>query len=586
MEIVPGVYETLISKAIEDRLRSFPKNQYLVKKEDIDSADSYKILADYLAEVVANILKSHFCEKDRKDTISNQVNVVNRILKFIEEEWDTQHVDYRISNLFTGGNDISMDDEVRRDIQTADNIDLIVSFIKFEGLRLLYDDLLKFVERNGTKLRILTTTYMGATDPKAIRKLYELRQYGQVDIRASYNTKQERLHAKSYIFHRNNGFDTAYIGSSNISRSALTKGLEWNIRVTSVENRHIISKTQATFDNYWNSYDFEPIDDEDALKRFEDAIRKERNYNDSNNNEVEYITRFERKTHQIKVLAKLQYEREMIHSRKNLIIAATGTGKTAISAFDFKDYNQQCIKEKGRKARLLFIVHREKILKQARFTFRSVMVDANFGEIWTGRTQPNYSSNLDHLFITIQTLNNNWDTIEQMGCDYYDYVVIDEVHHSQAGSYRSIFEKLKPEIFIGLTATPERMDGKEIKPDFNNRFAAEIRLREALDQQLLAPFDYFCVTDDSVDLSKIEYKYSGIDTLNRKIKKGDYLGKVKIMYQGDTLDTYKVYLDKDIKYYNYYLLLIPLVIIILIIRIKIKLKKSKRKIKRPFKRKR
>lgn len=543
MEIVPGVYETLISKAIEDKLRSLPKNQYLVKKEDIDSADSYKILADYLAEVVANILKSHFSEKDRKDTISNQVNVVNRILKFIEEEWDTQHVEtspeqlseesklqflrgvyykvgytqeqveekaknhpvsgYRISNLFTGGNDISMDDEVRRDIQTADNIDLIVSFIKFEGLRLLYDDLLKFVERNGTKLRILTTTYMGATDPKAIRKLYELRQYGQVDIRASYNTKQERLHAKSYIFHRNNGFDTAYIGSSNISRSALTKGLEWNIRVTSVENRHIISKTQATFDNYWNSYDFEPIDNEDALKRFEDAIRKERNYNDSNNNEIEYITRFERKTHQIKVLDKLQYEREIIHSRKNLIIAATGTGKTAISAFDFKDYNQQCIKEKGRKARLLFIVHREKILKQARFTFRSVMVDANFGEIWTGRIQPHYSSNLDHLFITIQTLNNNWDTIEQMGCDYYDYVVIDEVHHSQAGSYRNIFEKLKPEIFIGLTATPERMDGKEIKPDFNNRFAAEIRLREALDQLLLAPFDYFCVTDDSVDLSKI-----------------------------------------------------------------------------------
>ena len=340
MEIVPGVYETLISKAIEERLRSFPNNQYLVKKEDIDSADSYKILADYLAEVVANILKSHFSKKDREVTISNQVNVINRILKFIEEEWDTQHVEtspeqlseesklqflrgiynkvgytqeqieekaknhpvsgYRVSNLFTGGNDISMDDEVRRDIQTADSIDLIVSFIKFEGLRLLYDDLLHFVEREGTKLRILTTTYMGATDPKAIRKLYELRQYGQVSIRASYNTKQERLHAKSYIFHRNNGFDTAYIGSSNISRSALTKGLEWNIRVTSIENRHIISKTQATFDNYWSSADFEPIENEDALKRFENAIWKERNHEDSNNNEIEYITRFERKTHQIR----------------------------------------------------------------------------------------------------------------------------------------------------------------------------------------------------------------------------------------------------------------------------------------------
>ena len=131
------------------------------------------------------------------------------------------------------------------------------------------------------------------------------------------------------------------------------------------------------------------------------------------------------------------------------------------------------------------------------------MLDSNFGEIWTGRIQPNTSSNLDHLFITIQTLNNNWDIIERMGREYYDYVVIDEVHHSQAGSYRSVFERLSPRIFIGLTATPERMDGKEIKPDFNDRFAAEIRLQEALDQQLLCPFDYFCVTDDSVNLSNV-----------------------------------------------------------------------------------
>ena len=543
MEIVPGVYETLISQAIEEKLSVFPENMYLVKKEDIDSADSYKMLAAYLAEVVAGILKSHFCTKDKKVTISNQVEVINRILKFIENEWDTQNVKttpdqlseeskmqflrgiyskvgytpeqveekaknhpisgYRVSNLFTGGNDISMDAEIRRDIQTADNIDLIVSFIKFEGVRLLMDDLRKFVSRPGAKLRVMTTTYVGATDPKAIEILYGLKQYGNVEIRASYNTKQERLHAKAYIFHRNNGFDTAYIGSSNISRSALTKGLEWNMRVTSMENQHIINKTQAAFENYWSCDDFEPIDSENALKRFEDAIWKERHKKSSNSSETEFIVRFERKTHQIKVLEKLQYEREIIHSYKNLIIAATGTGKTAISAFDFKDFNRRCIQEKGRNARLLFVVHREKILKQARSTFRSVMLDSNFGEIWTGRIQPNVSSNLDHLFITIQTLNNNWDTIERMGREYYDYVVIDEVHHSQAGSYRSVFERLSPRIIIGLTATPERMDGREIKPDFNDRFAAEIRLQEALDQQLLCPFDYFCVTDDSVNLSNV-----------------------------------------------------------------------------------
>lgn len=543
-ELSVGVYETLISQAIKEKLADFSTSQYHIQKESIDSAESYKMLAEYLTEIVSGILKSYFRHKDSKDTISAQVDVINRILKFIEDEWNAEGVDtksemlskeneqqflrgiyskvgysdlqiqkkalnhpvsgYRVSSLFTGGNDISMDDEIRRDIQTADNIDLIVSFIKFEGLRLLIEDLREFVSKENTRLRVMTTTYMGATDPKAIRMLYELRKLGDVEIRASFNTKQERLHAKSYIFSRNSNFDTAYIGSSNMSRSALTKGLEWNIRVTSVENPHIINKTKATFENYWNSDDFESIDTEEQLNKFEEAIRNERFHgNGKINDDVEYITRFERKTHQIKVLEKLQFERQIVHSNRNLIIAATGTGKTAISAFDFKDYNKQCLKEKGRKARLLFVVHREKILKQARRTFRSVMVDGNFGEIWTGRIQPGFRSDLSQLFITIQTLNNNWEVIERMGDDYYDYVVIDEVHHSAAGSYRDLFCRLKPEIFVGLTATPERMDGKEIKPDFNGRFAAEIRLQEALNQQLLAPFDYFCVTDDSVDLSRI-----------------------------------------------------------------------------------
>ena len=551
MEIVPGVYETLISQAIEEKLAGFPDADYLIKKEDIDSADSYKRLADYLADVVSGILKEYFRDKDAKTTISKQVDVVNRILKFIEDEWRTEQIDteqdqlseesklqflrgiyskigyteeqieakaknhpvsgYRVSNLFTGGNDISMDDEVRRDIQTADQIDLVVSFIKFEGLRLLIDELKKFVQRIGTRLRVITTTYMGATDPKAIRRLYELAQLGDVTIRASFNTQQERLHAKAYIFNRHNGFNTAYIGSSNLSRSALTKGLEWNMRVTSVENPHIINKTKATFDNYWNSDDFEPIDSEEALKRFEDAIWQERHQDSDKDGQPEYIVRFERKTHQIRVLEKLQYERDVVHSNRNLIIAATGTGKTAISAFDFKDFDKRMVKENGRHARLLFVVHREKILKQARSTFRSVMVDANFGEIWTGRISPSRSGNLNHLFTTIQTLNNHWDDIILMGPDYYDYVVIDEVHHSQAGSYREIFSRLQPKIFIGLTATPERMDGKDIKPDFNDRFAAEIRLEEALNQQLLAPFDYFCVTDDSVDLSRIACRGDAYD---------------------------------------------------------------------------
>lgn len=569
MELIPGVYETLISVAIERKLQELPQDSYLVSKTRIDSADSYKVLSNYLGEVVCQILKNEFIDRNAETTISSQVDVVNRILKFIEDEWKCNDVltsdfqlseenklqflrgiykkvgytdeqveeraknhpisGYRVSSLFTGGNDISIDDEIKRDIQTADKIDFVVSFIKFEGLRLIYQDLKDFLSRPGAKLRIMTTTYMGATDPKAIRKLFELKEFGDVEIRASFNNNQERLHAKAYIFDRNNGFDTAYIGSSNLSRTALTKGLEWNMRVTSVENAHIINKTKATFDNYWNSDDFEIIDSEEKLKLFENAISeikyaKARGKNGQSDNGIEYVVRFERKTHQIKVLEKLQFERDQMDSYKNLIIAATGTGKTAISAFDYKDFNKGVLKSKGRKARLLFIAHREKILKQARSTFRSVMVDANFGEIWTGRISPSASGSIEHLFITIQTLNNNWDVFERLGKDYYDYIVIDEVHHSQAGSYREAFQRFSPKIFLGLTATPERMDGKEIKPDFNNRFASEIRLQEALDQRLLSPFDYFCITDDTVDLSHIKcngdaYDKGMLTNLYRKCNK-------------------------------------------------------------------
>ena len=541
MKLVEGVYESLISTAISEKLqRDFPERFYHVEKEPIDSAESHIMLAQYLAEIVSVVLKEYFHDKKEAVTISKQVDCVNQILHFIENEWQVTTLEndmltqedetnflraiysktgysdeqikhkaqihpesgYRVSNLFTGTNGLSIDEEIKKDIQTADNIDLVVSFIKFTGLRLLYNELKEFVKKKGTKLRILTTTYMGATDVKAIKMLFDLKELGDVEIKASYNKDDERLHAKAYIFKRENGFDTAYIGSSNISRSALTKGLEWNLRITNVENSHIIRSTQATFDSYWNNAVFEPIETNDDLMRFAQAIDEVHKKN-ANFEGPEIITRFVRKTHQIKVLEKLQYEREKRDNYRNLIIAATGTGKTAISAFDYKDFNQRFKKEKGREARLLFVVHREKILKQARSTFRSVMVDGNFGEIWTGNIKPSYNSNLDHLFITIQTLNNHIDELSAFGADYYDYIVLDEVHHSQADSYRKLFGVFRPKILIGLTATPERMDGKAITPDFNDRFSAEIRLQEALNQQLLSPFAYFCVTDDTVNLSRL-----------------------------------------------------------------------------------
>lgn len=546
MELIHGVYEALINEAIQNKLNEVDLSRTLVAKEPIDSSSSNEWLAKYLSRTVSAVLNEKFRSDKKERTISEQVECVNRILRFIEREWDYNVQDdlifdtnvflrgiydkvgysdaqilakskihplsgYRTSSLFTGGGkEVAVGNEICLDIKTADRIDFLVSFIKFRGWRLIADDLKAFVQKPDARLRILTTTYMGATDEKAIRELFQLKQYGNVEIKVSFNGDQDRLHAKVYGFYRNSGADTAYIGSSNLSKEAITTGMEWNMRITQAENSHIIEKMKATFEQYWTGEEFEPIETEADLNRFQEAIYRikhpERVYTTNDINAPDYVSRFIRKNHQIRVLDQIRFDREVKHSYRNLIVAATGTGKTAISAFDFKDFRKDFIRQEKREPRLLFIVHRMKILKQARFTFRSVLVDGNFGQLWVGNHRPANEGNLANLFVSIQTFNSNKETFERLGKDYYDYIVIDEAHHSQADSYRILFSLFEPTILMGLTATPERMDGKSLLPDFNNRIAAEIRLPEALSQGLLCPFDYYCVTDDSVDLSRIVCK--------------------------------------------------------------------------------
>lgn len=546
MELIQGVYETLINKAIQDKLNQLNPANALVAKESIDSSSSNEWLAKYLAGTVSVVLQEKFKSEKREKTICEQVDCVNRILKYIEQEWD-YNVDndlitdteqflrgiyskvgysdaqiiakskihpmsgYRTSSLFTGGGkEVTVGSEICLDIKTADRIDLLVSFIKFRGWKLIADELTAFVKRQGTKLRILTTTYLGATDNKAIRELFALKQYGNVDIKVSFNGDRDRLHAKVYGFYRESGADTAYIGSSNLSKEAITTGMEWNMRITQAENPHIIDKMKATFEQYWTGQEFEPIETEDDLQKLEEALFRikhpDKDSTTEDINATEYVSRYIRKNHQIRVIEQLHFEREVKHSYKNLIVAATGTGKTAISAFDFKDFRKDFIKKERREPKLLFVVHRKKILKQARYTFRSVLVDGNFGQLWVGNDRPANESNLANLFVSIQTFNSNKETFARLGKDYYDYIVLDEAHHSQADSYRTLFSLFEPRILIGLTATPERMDGKSLLPDFNDRIAAEIRLPEALNQGLLCPFDYYCVTDESVNLSTLACK--------------------------------------------------------------------------------
>ena len=522
-----GLYEQIINKEIDIELAVTDK---LTQTTGIDSAEAAKALSEYVSEVVLRGLQN---VKDNGGTLDNQVNLANKIIRTIisetnDSEFDTLSVAKRAeqllavfekknniiafdekakiirpetsiaqSSLFTGAvHEPQMYTELKKEIVSCNRIDMLVSFIKWSGLRLIIDELTTFAG-NGGKLRIITTSYMGATDVKAIE---ELRKLPNTQIKVSYNTKRTRLHAKTYVFYRNTGFTTAYVGSSNMSNAALSSGLEWNVKVANKDLPETIDKIAATFESYWNSNEFEYYD-EGQKERLARALKSEK-YFDSNNTEL-YTLDILPYSYQQEILDKLEAERDVRGYYHNLVVAATGTGKTVVSALDYKRF---CKQNYAKPCRLLFVAHREEILKQSLYTFRAVLKDANFGEMFVGSYKP---ESIDNLFISIQTFNSRSFT-EKTTSDYYDYIVIDEFHHAAAPSYQKLLSYYKPKILLGLTATPERMDGKTIMPYFDNRIAAEIRLPEAIDRKLLAPFQYFGVTDN-IDLDKLKWAAGGYD---------------------------------------------------------------------------
>lgn len=229
---------------------------------------------------------------------------------------------------------------------------------------------------------------------------------------------------------------------------------------------------------------------------------KAEKYFDTNNAEI-YTMDIQPYSYQQEILDKLDAERNVRGYYHNLVVAATGTGKTVISALDYKRFRKQ---NAGRPCRLLFVAHREEILKQSLYTFRAVLKDANFGEMFVGSYKPD---SIDNLFMSIQTFNSQ-DFTAKTTPDFYDYIIVDEFHHAAAPTYQKLLSYYQPKILLGLTATPERMDGKSILPYFNNRIAAEIRLPEAIDCKLLCPFQYFGVTD-TVDLDNLKWTNGGYD---------------------------------------------------------------------------
>ena len=527
----PGLYEQVINNALSSELSEIPDARKSVAP--MDKAEASKVLAQYLADVVQKALENVV---DNGGDLSSQVGLANQMIALIqnttqEADFAALRVDQRAeqllallrkqdprlavgktaadlprpetsiaqSSLFTGAiHEPQMYTELKKEIVSADRIDMLVSFIKWSGLRLLIDELREFTQ-NGGQLRIITTSYMGATDLKAVE---ELRKLPNTQIKVSYETKRTRLHAKAYVFYRNTGFTTAYVGSSNLSNAAISSGLEWNVKVTRRDLPETIDKISATFESYWNASEFEYYT-EDQKERLARALKAEK-YFDANNPEI-YTLDIAPYSYQQEILDKLEAERTVRGYTRNLVVAATGTGKTVISALDYKRF---CSQNPGKPCRLLFVAHREEILQQSLYTFRAVLKDANFGELFVGTYRPEH---IDALFLSIQTFNTQ-DFASKTAADFYDYIVVDEFHHAAAPSYQKLLSYYQPKILLGLTATPERMDGKSILPYFHYRIAAEIRLPEAIDRKLLCPFQYFGVTD-TVDLDTLKWSAGGYDKM-------------------------------------------------------------------------
>ncbi|GAA4056292.1 DUF3427 domain-containing protein [Nonomuraea soli] len=513
-DLAPGLYEQLVTEGLARKLRD---HRGAALRRPLDQVEAADVLTAHLAALTRRALRS-FKGTDA-ERLARQIELANRLAALLG---DAEHDDLVSSTrelllavtrdhaltgepifpprpetplaasalLVNGHGQPSVGHELKRELASADRVDLLCAFVRWYGVRIVDEALAEFVRRGG-RLRVITTTYRGATERRALDRLREL----GADIKISYETKTTRLHAKAWLFRRNTGFSTAYVGSSNLSKSALIDGLEWNVRMSAVEQPHLLDTFAATFEEYWGDPAFEDYDPATDRDRLDEALALENSGRDERLPLT--ITSLDVRPYgyQSEVLAELAAERQIHGRHRNLVVMATGTGKTVVSALDYR-----ALREAGEVDSLLFVAHREEILVQSQGTFRQVLRDGSFGELYVGGRRP---ERWRHVFASVQSLHRlDLDLVDPAA---FDMVIVDEFHHAEASTYTRLLRHLRPRILLGLTATPERTDGQDIKHWFGGRIAVELRLWEAIERQLLAPFQYFGV-HDGVDLSAVPWK--------------------------------------------------------------------------------
>jgi superfamily II DNA or RNA helicase/HKD family nuclease len=515
-DLPEGLYESLLTEHLAGRLKGLPLTPEL---ESVDEADVPHVLARHVTVAVERTLKATRNTDER-------LTIVNSLLDHLMQTADqvtapTQQL-LRLSEppgpgkvsppdirpatpladtalLTNAHGEPNLGAEVRAEIDTSNEVDLLCAFVKWHGLRLLEQELRRLRDR-GARFRVITTTYMGATERAALDRL--VREFGAA-IRIQYDAARTRLHAKAWMFRRNTGFDTAYVGSSNLSRAALLDGVEWNVRLSRVATPQLLEKFTATFETYWNDSSFELYEPDRDRDRLDDALAEAGGHRQHDRVTISLSGLEVRPfSYQQEMLEALTVERTVHDRHRNLVVAATGTGKTVVAALDYRGF---CDRTTGPRPSLLFIAHRREILEQSLRTYREVLNDGDFGELYVGGARP---ERWKHVFASVQSLTSYG--VENISPDAYDIVVIDEFHHAEAATYRRVLKQLAPKELLGLTATPERADGVDVRSFFGGRTAAELRLWDALGADLLCPFHYFTVADGT-DLRQVTWSRGRYD---------------------------------------------------------------------------
>jgi len=525
-----GLYDLLMDAATAPQMEALSA-QGLVTLREVASPERRQRLLDALHRLLPELLDELLEKVEDEGKATAELQILNGILARLHRSKDEtvapgwadplrllnsihrHHPPFEapllplsVPWLFAAGHgDPSLLSELRREMASADQVDMLVSFITWSGVRRLLDVLhaLTAIGADGQPrvcIRVLTTTYIGATELKAVQSLAEL---PGVEVRISLDGRRTRLHAKAWVIHRNSGFGTAFVGSANLTGAALMGGLEWTVRFTQAGQGELFESSKAHFETLWNDPEFQAFDPQNPehAQKLQAALTEEGQHGTPDAARTWFD--LQPKTYQQEMLDRLQAERR--HQRtRNLLVAATGTGKTVVAAFDYRNL----ARERGGLPRLLFVAHRKEIILQAQETYRQVLRESNFGELLADGQTP---TTFDHVFATIQSVESR-GILARFGPGHWHVVVIDECHHITAHAFDAFARAIQPAILLGLTATPERADGASIAPYFHMRPdgspAVELRLWEALDQQLLAPFEYYGVADET-DFADVRWNQAG-----------------------------------------------------------------------------